>query len=51
MVTKLLSEDHKKQHMAAWLTFLEAYEKDGDLLLDCVITRDETSVKHETCET
>ena len=51
MVTKLLSEDHKKQHMAAWLTFLEAYERDGDSFLDRVITRDETSVKHETCET
>jgi len=29
-VLKLLSEDHKKQHMAPSLTFLEAYEKDGD---------------------
>ena len=47
-VQKLLSEDHKKQRMAALLTFLEAYEKDGDSLLDHVITGDETWVKHVT---
>jgi len=41
----------KKQRMAASLTFLEAYEKDGDSLLDRVITGDETRVKHVTCET
>ena len=28
-IPKLLSEDYKKQRMAASLTFLEAYEKDG----------------------
>jgi len=50
-VPKLLSEDHKKQCMAASLTFLEAYEKDGDSLLDRVVTGDETWVKHVTCET
>ena len=37
--------------MAASLTFLEAYEKDGDSLLDRVVTGDETWVKHVTCET
>ena len=37
--------------MAASLTFLEAYEKDGDLLLDRLVTGDETWVKHVTCET
>jgi len=50
-VPKLLSEDHKKQRMAASLTFLEAYEKDGDSLLDRVVTGDETWVKDVTCET
>ena len=50
-VPKLLSEDHKKQRMAASLTFLEAYEKDGDSILDRVVTGDETWVKHVTCET
>ena len=50
-VPKILSEDHKKQRMAASLTFLEAYEKDGDSLLDRVVTEDETWVKHVTCET
>ena len=42
-VPKLLTEDHKKQRMA--------YEKDGDSLLDRVVTGDETWVKHVTCET
>jgi len=37
--------------MAASLTFLEAYEKDGDSILDRVVTGDETWVKHATCET
>ena len=46
-VPKLLSEDHKKQRMAASLTFLEAYEKDGDPILDRVATGDETWVKHD----
>jgi len=50
-VPKLLSEDHKKQRMPASLTFLEAYEKDGDSILDRVVTGDETWVKHVTCET
>lgn len=50
-VPKLLSEDHKKQRMAALLTFLEAYEQDGDSLLDRVVTGDKTWVKHVICET
>ena len=37
--------------MAASLTFLEACEKDGDSLLDRVVTGDETWVKHVTCGT
>jgi len=37
--------------MAASLTFLEAYEKDGDSFLDRVVTGDETWVKYVTCET
>jgi len=50
-VPKLLSEDHKKQRITSSLTFLEAYEKNGDSLLDRVVTGDETWVKHVTCET
>jgi len=50
-VPKFLSEDHKKQRIAASLTFLEAYEKDGDSLLDRVVPGDETLVYHVTCET
>ena len=50
-VPKLLTEGHKKQPKAASLTFLEAYEKDGDSLLHPVVTGDETCVKHMTCET
>jgi len=51
MVTKLFSEDHNKQRTPASLTFLEAYEKDGDSLLNRVVTGEENCVKHVTCET
>ncbi|GBN27128.1 hypothetical protein AVEN_120324-1 [Araneus ventricosus] len=50
-VPKLLTEDYKKQCMAASLEFLKAYHKDGDPLLDHVVTGDETWVKHVNCET
>jgi len=50
-VPKLLSEDHKKQCKSASLTFLEAYEKDVDSLLDRFVTGDESWVKHVTRET
>ena len=52
MGTKILvRRPKKKQHVAALLTFLEDYQKDGDSLLDRVVTGDETWVKHVTCET
>lgn len=39
---------NKKKRIAALLTFLKAYDKDGDSFLDCV-TEDETWVKHVNC--
>ena len=50
-IPKLLTEDHKNQRMAAALHFLDAYDKDGDSLLDRIVTGDETWVKHVNCET
>lgn len=50
-VPKILTETHKNQRMAASFTFLDSYEKDGDLLLDRIVTGDETWVKHVNCET
>ena len=51
MGTETLVRRPQKQPMAASLTFLEAYEKDGDSLLDRVVTGDETWVKHVSRET
>jgi len=51
MGTETIVRRSQKQRMAASLTFLEAYENDGDSLLDRVVTGDETWVKHVTCET
>lgn len=48
-VQKIKSEHHKKQCVASSLTFLEAYDKGDDSILDRVITRDETCVKHLNC--
>lgn len=50
-IPKILTENHKNQRMAASLTFLDSYEKDGDSLLDRIVTGDETWVKHVNCET
>ena len=51
MGSETLDRRPQKLRVAKSLIFLEAYEKDGDSLLDRVITGDETWVKHETCET
>ena len=50
-VPKLLTDHHKEQRMGAALTFLEAYHRHGDALLDRIVTGDETWVKHVNCET
>uniref|UniRef100_A0A670Z1V8 Mos1 transposase HTH domain-containing protein n=1 Tax=Pseudonaja textilis TaxID=8673 RepID=A0A670Z1V8_PSETE len=50
-VPKIPSENHKNQCMAASLTFLYSYDKDGDSFLDRIITGDETWVKHVSSET
>jgi len=49
-VLKILTEDHKKQRLAASLTFLEDYDKHGNALIDRIVTGDETWVKHVNCE-
>lgn len=50
-VPKLFTDHHKGQRMGAALTFLEAYDRHGDSLLDRMVTGDETWVKHVNCET
>lgn len=50
-VPKILTDHHKGQRMGAALSFLEAYDRHGDSLLDCIVTGDETWVKHVNCET
>uniref|UniRef100_A0A8C5SQD0 Mos1 transposase HTH domain-containing protein n=1 Tax=Laticauda laticaudata TaxID=8630 RepID=A0A8C5SQD0_LATLA len=50
-VPKILTENHKSQRMAALLTFLYSYDKDGDSFLDQIVTGDETWVKHVNSET
>lgn len=50
-VPKMLTDHHKAQRMGAALTFLDAYNRRGDALLDCIVTGDETWVKHVNCET
>lgn len=50
-VPKLLTDHHKGLRMGAALTFLDAYDQDGESLLDRIVTGDETWVKHVNCET
>ena len=45
-VPKLLSEDHKKQCMTPSLTSLEAYNKHGESLINCVVTGDKTKQQY-----
>jgi hypothetical protein len=47
-VPQMLSEDHRKNHMGAALTFLECYHRGGDKFLDHIVTGDETWVSHFT---
>uniref|UniRef100_A0A670Y7B2 Mos1 transposase HTH domain-containing protein n=1 Tax=Pseudonaja textilis TaxID=8673 RepID=A0A670Y7B2_PSETE len=50
-VSKILTENHMSRCMAASLTFLYSYDKDGDSFLDRIVTRDKTWVKHVNGET
>jgi len=49
-VTKMLIEEHKKQHAACALTFLMRYHKEGDGMLSHIVKGDETWVSHITPE-
>jgi len=46
----MLTEKHKKQHVAWALTFLMRYHKEGDDMLSHIVTGDETWVSHITPE-
>ena len=49
-VSKMLTEEHKKQHVACALKFLMRYHKEGDGMLSHIVTGDETWVSHITPE-
>ncbi|GFX33056.1 uncharacterized protein TNCV_5042241 [Trichonephila clavipes] len=49
IITVLYTDHHKGQRMGAALTFLEAYDRHGDSLLDRIVTGDETWVRHVNC--
>ncbi|GFX59762.1 HTH_48 domain-containing protein [Trichonephila clavipes] len=44
------TDHHKGQQMGAALTFLEAYDRHGDSLLDQIVIGGETWVEHVNCE-
>ena len=49
-VPMMLTEEHKKQHVACALTFLMCYHKEGDGMFSHIVTGDETWVSHITPE-
>jgi histone-lysine N-methyltransferase SETMAR len=49
-VPKMLTDDQKKNRVAAAQAFLARYEDQGDDFLDCIVTGDETWVSHHTPE-
>ena len=49
-VPKNLTPEHKTKRMGSALSFLECYEKDGDVFLTHIVTGDETWVCHVTQE-
>jgi len=49
-VSKMLTEEHKKQRVACLLTFLMRYHKEGDGMLSHTVTGGETWVFHITPE-
>ncbi|XP_035211673.1 protein GVQW3-like [Stegodyphus dumicola] len=46
-----ITDHNKGQRTGEALTFLEAYDRHGDSLLDQIVTGDETWVRHVNCET
>jgi hypothetical protein len=46
----MLTDDHKKNQVAAAQAFLARYEDQGDDFLDCIVTGDETWVSNHTPE-
>ena len=49
-VPRLLTEEHQMKRMACALDFLDRYHKEGDQLLENIVTGDETWVSHMTPE-
>jgi len=49
-VPKMLTEEHKKRHVACALTFLMRYHKEEDCMLSHIVTGDETWVSYITPE-
>ncbi len=49
-VPRLLTEEHRKQRLGAALTFLTAYNEEGESLISRIITGDESWVHHVTPE-
>ena len=49
-VPKMLTDDHKMKRMGSALKFLTCYAKEGDEILDSIVTGDETCVFHHTPE-
>jgi len=47
-VPRMLTEVHKKQHVACALKFLMCYHKEGDSMLSHIVTGEETWVSHIT---
>lgn len=50
-VPKMLTDSHKSFRMASALDFLDRYHKDGEDLLESIVTGDETWVQYYTPET
>jgi hypothetical protein len=46
----MLTDDHKTKRMGSALKFLTRYEQEGDELLDCIVTGDETWGFHHNPE-
>jgi histone-lysine N-methyltransferase SETMAR len=47
---KILTDDHKTKRMGSALKFLKRYALEGDEILDCIVTGDETWGFHHNPE-
>lgn len=45
-ISKILTEDQKKQRLAAALAFMDEYDKKENKVVNCISTGNETWVKH-----